>query len=217
MAITLRILLSGLIVFSSGSAVFAQTEQWSQPTRTEQWSVPDPAPQPKQKQPKQQQQKQQKQKQQDSWSQQKTPPPAPSGSGQWSQPTYTQQVDPRTMDNPDIVAMPGPLHPGIVGTWDLWVPGGMWYSSDGSRVYRNYTPGADMNRLHIQADGSYRWGSYRGRLTEVKPWFAQAGERYYAVQMDSNTRYMARYDPGTGKLNMFFWGVGGHAASGTRI
>lgn len=81
---------------------------------------------------------------------------------------------------------------------------------------RHHTPGASSNRLAIRADGTYLWGDRSGRLVEVRPWFANAGERYYAIQMDAENRYMARFDAATGKLNLFFWGVGGHAASGTR-
>lgn len=99
---------------------------------------------------------------------------------------------------------------------ELWVPGGIWYSTDGSTVFRNYTPGAAMNRLTIGSDGNYRWASGRGRLIEIRPWFAQEGERYFAVQMSPEARYMARYDAAKGRLNLFFWGVGGHAATGKR-
>lgn len=184
-----------------GSAASAQyTEQWSTAPKTEQWSMPSAPPAP--------------------------PPPAPPAprsrdtappsSGQWSAPTYTQQVDPKRMEHPEIVARPGPIERRLVGNWNLWVPGGIWYSSDGSTVYRNYTPGAAINRLRIAADGRYVWGNHRGHLVEIKPWFANPGERYFAVQMDANNRYMARYDARTGKLNLFFWGVGGHAATGER-
>ena len=196
----------------------AQTTQWSQPVTTVRWSqAPEkkaPAPAPKT----------------EIWSQPTTterwseaPSPAPRASnGQsgtteiWSSPSYTRQVDPRLMEEPEVVAGGGPLEPGLAGTWDLWVPGGIWYSSDGASVYRNYTPGAAVNRLSIGADGSYRWGGFGGRLTEVRPWFAQEGQRYFAVQMDAKNRYMARLDPEDGKLRLFFWGVGGHAATGTR-
>ena len=135
----------------------------------------------------------------------------------WSTPTRTEQVDPEWMKNPRPVTGGGALEAGLAGTWDLWVSGGFWYSSDGLRVYRNYTPGAAMNRLSISRDGRYRWHQHRGRIAEIQPWFAQPGERYYAVQMDGATRYMARYDAAKDEVNLFFWGVGGHAAKGTRI
>jgi hypothetical protein len=136
---------------------------------------------------------------------------------QWALPPQTQQVDPRKMDNPDVVARPGPLERMLAGSWELWVPGGVWYSSDGRSVYQHYTPGAAMNRLTIRADGSYQWGGQKGRLVEVRPWFAQEGQRYYAVSMNASTRYMARWDAAKDQLLMFFWGVGGHAATGARI
>jgi hypothetical protein len=144
-------------------------------------------------------------------------PLAAQTTGVWSTPTRTQQVDPERMNNPEVVARPGPLERMLVGTWELWVPGGVWYSSDGLTVYRNYTPGAVMNRLSIRADGGYRWGDHEGRLVEIRPWFAQEGDRYFAVAMDTSNRYMARWDGSQKRLLLFFWGVGGHAATGTRI
>jgi|GEM_PF-1653023 len=184
----------------------AQTGQWSQPTKTEQWSQP-PQQQP-QAQPRPQEQ---------------SPAPAPpkGGPGQsqpdrWSSPTTTQQVDPRAMDHPEVVQPQGKVPAGMVGRWNLWVPGGIWYSTDGSRIYRNYTQGAAMNSLTIRANGTYNWGETAGRLTEIRPWFAQPGERYFAVQLDANLKYMARHDAAKGKLDLLFWGVGGHAATGTR-
>ncbi len=184
----------------------AQTGQWSQPTKTEQWSQP-PQQQP-QAHPRPQEQ---------------SPAPAPpkGGPGQsqpdrWSSPTTTQQVDPRAMDNPEVVQPQGKVPAGMVGRWNLWVPGGIWYSTDGSRIYRNYTQGAAMNSLTIRANGTYSWGETTGRLTEIRPWFAQPGERYFAVQLDANLKYMARHDAAKGKIDLLFWGVGGHAATGTR-
>ena len=49
------------------------------------------------------------------------------------------------------------------------------------------------------------------------PLVRAAGERYYAVALDGSARYMARFDESEGKLHLFFWGVGGHAATGTRV
>lgn len=135
----------------------------------------------------------------------------------WAKPTYTQQVDPASMDEPEVVANPGPIERMLVGEWDLWVPGGIWYSSDGLHVYQNYTPGAAMNRLVIRTDGTYRWGDREGKLVEIRPWFAQPRDRYYAVAMNESMRYMARWNAETDELLLFFWGVGGNAAKGTRI
>ncbi|MGS1017490.1 hypothetical protein [Allosphingosinicella humi] len=200
-----------MLCWEASPARAQYTEQWSQPTTTGVWSetpaappAPPPAPPPPRA---------------------STPLPRPApqpravDSGRtsnWSSPTYTHQVDPERMANPDVVANARPHESGLNGRWELWVPGGFWYSSDGTAIYRRYTPGASINRLVIRADGTYRWGDRSGRLIEVRPWFANAGERYYAVQMDAQNRYMARFDAATGKLNLFFWGVGGHAASGTR-
>ncbi len=139
------------------------------------------------------------------------------GTERWAEPVRAERVDPKRMENPDVVARPGPLDGRVVGAWDLWVPGGVWYRQDGRTVYRMYTPGAAMNRLTVAADGSYRWAGRSGRLVEIRPWFAEAGQRFYAVSLDGSNRYMARFDEAQGKLLLFFWGVGGHAATGTRL
>jgi|GEM_PF-3099835 len=144
-------------------------------------------------------------------------PLAAQTTGVWSTAPRTEQVDPNKMDEPDMVSTPGPIERMLVGTWDLWVPGGFWYSSDGTRIFQHYTAGAAMNRLTIEADGSYRWGSHKGRLVEIRPWFAQPGDRYYAVAMNESVKYMARWNKQEDKLSLFFWGVGGHAATGTRV
>ncbi|WP_253816967.1 hypothetical protein [Myxococcus xanthus] len=199
------VLAVSFVVLACAPAI-AQTGQWSQPTKTEQWS------QPPQQQP-------QAQTRPPAQSPAPTPPapdkPAQSQPGLGSSPT-AQQVDPRAMDNPEVVQPQGKVPAGMVGRWNLWVPGGIWYSTDGSRIYRNYTQGAAMNTLTIRANGTYSWGGTTGRLTEIRPWFAQPGERYFAVQLDADLKYMARHDAGKGKIDLFFWGVGGHAATGTR-
>lgn len=120
------------------------------------------------------------------------------------------------MDDPELLSNQAAPPTGMVATWELWVPGGVWYVEDGSRIYRSYTPGAAMNRLTIAANGTYEWATQQGRLQEIKPWFALEGQRYFAVQMAPGMRYMARYDAAKDKIDLFFWGVGGHAASGTR-
>lgn len=189
------------LAVSLTTPTLAQTEQWSQPTRTEQWSQPQHPPQPKAPQ-------------------QPTTPTPPTNQaerpGIWSTPGQTRQVDPKAMDNPEVVRPQGKAPARMTGRWKLWVPGGIWYSGDGSRVYRNYTPGADMNSLTIRANGTYSWGRKSGPLVEIRPWFTQPGDRYFAVQLDATLKYMARYDAAKDKVDLFFWGVGGHAATGTR-
>jgi len=154
-------------------------------------------------------------------------PPAAAQTQQWSTPTRTEQVDPRRMDRAEVVANPGPLDPAIPGAWELWVPGGIWYQTDGSTTYRIYSPGAAMNRLQISADGSYTWDGRRGRLVEVRPWHAQRGVRYYQVAHPGGGTYELYLCTGAvvetlcrgsaGKLVLLFGGAGGLAATGTRI
>ena len=108
---------------------------------------------------------------------------------QWSTPTRTEQVDPRRMERAEVVANPRPFDARLAGAWELWVPGGVWYQSDGRTIYRRYSPGAAMNRLQIASDGSYAWNGRRGRLVEVRPWHAQAGVRYYQLPHPAGGTY----------------------------
>lgn len=145
---------------------------------------------------------------------------------QWSTPTRTEQVDPRRMERAEVVANPAPFDPRLAGTWELWVPGGVWYQTDGRTAYRRYTPGAAMNRLQIAADGGYTWDGRRGRLVEVRPWHAQAAVRYYQLPHPGGGTYDLYLCTGAavetlcrgseGRLVLLFGGVGGHAATGTR-
>lgn len=152
--------------------------------------------------------------------------PAASQTQQWSTPTRTEQVDPRRMERAEVVARPGPFDRALAGTWELWVPGGVWYQSDGRTTYRRYTPGAAMNRLRITAEGGYTWEGRRGRLVEVRPWHAQAGVRYfqlphpaggtYDLYLCSGAAVQALCRGSEGGLMLLFGGVGGLAATGTR-
>lgn len=183
--------MAALFTGLAATAVAAQTQQWSSPVTTQRWSE---APPPAESRPDGRR------------------PSAATDQGA----TYTQPVDPDWMANPRPVRGNRSLPTGLAGQWSLWVPGGVWYSEDGERILRHQTAGAALNGLTISSDGSYRWAGQRGRLVEIQPWFAQPGERYFAVRMDAQNRYMARYDEANDRLNLFFWGVGGHAARGDR-
>lgn len=176
----------------------ATTKQWSEPTTTKQWAE-TPATQQRMETPATQQ-----------WA-------APTTTQQWAEVVVTEQIDPSHFDRAKEVPNPGPLETRLVGEWELWVPGGFWYSSDGRNVYQHYTPGAAMNRLVIRADGSYRWASAQGRLVEVRPWHAQPDRRYYRVQAESGSEYEIYWDSSSDRLLMLFGGVGGHAATGSRV
>lgn len=132
--------------------------------------------------------------------------PAPAG----------QRVDPSSMDRAPLVANPGVPEAAIAGSWDVWIPGAVMYSTDGRNVYQHYQPGAAMNRLEIAADGRYRWGGRSGRLEEVRPWHHQPGRRYYRLLHPSGGEYEFYRAPDD-RLIVLFGGVGGHAATGTRL
>lgn len=132
--------------------------------------------------------------------------PAPAG----------QRVDPSSMDRAPLVANPGVPEAAIAGSWDVWIPGAVMYSTDGRNVYQHYQPGAAMNRLEIAADGRYRWGGRSGRLEEVRPWHHQPGRRYYRLLHPSGGEYEFYRAPDD-RLIVQFGGVGGHAATGTRL
>lgn len=127
-----------------------------------------------------------------------------------------QRVDPSSMDRAPLVANPGAPETAIAGSWDVWIPGAVMYSSDGSNIYQHYQAGAAMNRLEITADGRYRWGGRSGRLEEVRPWHHQPGRRYYRLLHPSGGEYEFYRAPDD-RLIVLFGGVGGHAATGTRI
>jgi hypothetical protein len=135
----------------------------------------------------------------------------------WSTAPTTQQVDPKAMDRSEPVRNAGPVDSRIVGAWDVWIAGAVTYSTDGRAIYQQYSPGAAMNRLEIGRDGAYQWGSKRGRLVEVRPWHAQDGRRYFQAAHANGTEYDFYYKDGDDKLVVLFGGVGGHAASGTRL
>lgn len=153
--------------------------------------------------------------------------PAAAQTRVWSEPTRTEQVDPRRMERAQVVTNPGPFDARLAGEWDLWVPGGVWYQSDGRTTYRRYTPGAAMNRLQIAADGGYTWEGRRGGLVEVRPWHAQGGVRYFQLPHPVGGTYDLYLCTGRavetlcrgseGRLMLLFGGVGGHAATGTRV
>ncbi len=127
-----------------------------------------------------------------------------------------QRVDPSSMDRAPLVANPGAPETAIAGSWDVWIPGAVMYSSDGRNVYQHHQPGAAMNRLEVTADGRYRWGGRSGRLEEVRPWHRQPGRRYYRLLHPSGGEYEFYRAPDD-RLIVLFGGVGGHAATGTRL
>lgn len=134
----------------------------------------------------------------------------------WSTPTRTEQVDPARMERAPVVSKPGPIDRRLVGAWDVWISGAVTYRTDGRAVYQRYEPGAAMNRLQISTDGRYQWGDRKGRLVEVQPWHAQEGRRYWRIANAQGTEYEFYYADGD-KLVVLFGGVGGHAATGTRL
>lgn len=130
-------------------------------------------------------------------------------------PVRTRQVDPKDMERAKPVENPAPFQAELAGTWDIWVPGGIWYSSDGRTIFQNYTPGAAMNRLVIHADGKYEWAAKKGALLEVRPWYAQEGRRYFRIVQANAAEYELFLKDG--QLIFLFGGVGGHAATGTQV
>ncbi len=127
-----------------------------------------------------------------------------------------QRVDPSTMDRAPLVTNAGMPEAAIAGSWDVWIPGAVMYATDGRNLYQHYQPGAAMNRLEIATDGRYRWGGRSGRLEEVRPWHHQPDRRYYRLLHPSGGEYEFYRAPDD-RLIVLFGGVGGHAATGTRL
>jgi hypothetical protein len=189
------LLCAGSVPFG-GNLAMAQTQVWSETERTEVWSETQPPPAREKK------------------AEAVKPPAAtePKKTEVWSTPTTTkvEKLETKTVKTGNKV------DPRLVGTWDVRIPTTVSYSSDGRRVYRHVEPGADFNRLTIRADGSYQWGSAKSTLKEVRPWFADEGQRYFEIAKDKKNKYFIRFNEADRTLAMFF-DVGGFVAKGTRV
>src|SRR3546814_9804407 len=49
-----------------------------------------------------------------------------------------QQVDPRSMERAARVPDAGPIDARIVGAWEVWIPGSVYYTTDGLRIAQHY-------------------------------------------------------------------------------
>lgn len=105
----------------------------------------------------------------------------------------------------------------LIGSWEVWIPGAVTYTATDRAVYQSYSPGAAMNRLDIGKDGSYQWGNKKGRLLDVQPWHAQENRRYYQISDMKGNEFDFWYDESKDNLIVLFGGVGGHAATGSRL
>lgn len=135
---------------------------------------------------------------------------APAQTQQWSTPTKTEQ---RSLEHERLSPSLKP-EARLVGAWSLRIPTTVTYYSKEADVYRRITPGADMERLVIDASGSYLWGKTKGKLRAIKPWFAQPEIRYFEAT-HALGRYIL-YAKSAQELVLLF-DVGGVAASGSRL
>lgn len=113
-----------------------------------------------------------------------------------------------------VVQKPQPVDRRLVGSWDLWISGGVDYVTDGRDVFQRYTPGAGRGRIVVGGDGRYQWGSYTGRMVEVRPYFAQDHLRYWLLR-DQAGSYVVTYEDG-GALLRILHSSGGIMATGDR-
>lgn len=121
----------------------------------------------------------------------------------WSEgPEYTVVERPRALDGR------------LVGSWDLWISGGVDYLTDGRDVYQRFTPGTGRGRIVVRRDGRYQWGESSGRLVEVRPYFAQDHLRYWLLK-DQTGSYLLTYDE-RGTPFRILHTVGGVMATGER-
>lgn len=185
----------------------AQTQQWSQPTTTGQWSQP-------------------------------------TTTGQWSQPATAEREPDAgapaarrpSHAAPELVPSPagdragaapaaregaaagrapaGPFDPRLVGHWSVRIPTGVGYRTDGRSVYQVVTPGADLERLEVRADGRYCWGSHCGEARRASPYFEMPGERYYTIS-DGKDDYALAFVEARGSVKIVYTG-GGLMAEGQR-
>lgn len=104
----------------------------------------------------------------------------------------------------------------VAGEWEVWIPGAVTYTAKDEKVYRQYSPGAAMNKLAIKKDGTYTWGELNGKLEVVRPWYAAADKYYYRLRDQRSNSYDFWYKKETDQLVLLFGEVGGHAATGYR-
>jgi hypothetical protein len=106
----------------------------------------------------------------------------------------------------------------IYGRWNVWIPGAVVYNTrPDNMVDMKYYPGAAMNTLIIQADGTYQWGEHSGTIKKATPWYAQDGISYYRVSDAKNNTYDFWYKNESDELIFLAGEVGGHVATGTRV
>lgn len=104
----------------------------------------------------------------------------------------------------------------IPGEWDVWISGAVTYRAQDAKIVQEYTPGAAMNRLRIEKHGAYSWGESKGKLQEVRPWYAEEGKQYFRISDLKGNTYDFWHKPETDQLILLFGEVGGHAATGSR-
>lgn len=104
----------------------------------------------------------------------------------------------------------------FIGNWEVWIPGAVTYTLKDADLYREYKPGAPMNKLTIKSDASYIWGARKGVLKRVNPWYAEEGRVYYRISDKNNNFYDFWHKKESNQLIFLFGEVGGHAATGTR-
>ncbi len=129
---------------------------------------------------------------------------APAGAQQrWSEgPEYT------------VVRNPQALDARVIGAWNLWISGTVDHVTDGRSVYQRYTPGTGRGLLLIASDGRYTWGPSRGRLREIRPYFAMDHLRYWLLT-DETGSYVITYET-EGKSVRMLHASGGILATGER-
>lgn len=194
-----RMLLSAFAFHTTIGAATAQTKVWSEPTKTEVWSETTNGPTAEQKsKPKPQATQTSPAK--------TSPKQSETGTAQSKNPPKKPQSAPSG----------GKVDSRLVGTWDVRIPTSVTYHTRDQRTYQRITPGANFHRLIIQANGSYRWGTAKGTLKEVRPYFIAEGQRYFEIVKDKQNKYLIRYNERDKSLAVFF-DVGGFVAKGTRV
>lgn len=118
------------------------------------------------------------------------------------------------------------LDPRLIGRWNLRIPSGIGYSTDGTHVYQKITPGAELGVLTIRPDGSYTWeGIYwnrggervvRGQLAPADRVSNLSGEAPSWSVRDGKSGYRIFWSPDNRRPFTVIYPEGGVVASGER-
>lgn len=136
---------------------------------------------------------------------------------------HAHELKPLGAAGVDRVSPPGSFDRGLVGSWELAIPGVAYQTEADRGSYTERTlhtgAGAGFGRLAIARDGGYVWTksgeTARGRLVQVQPRRdAAAGATYWALRHGRESFYLTRGSDG--QLAVYTVGANSLVATGRR-